>query len=173
MSARLVMQKGDVLVRVSSQNGNIEVGDLVTTSTVPGVAKKATSNGFILGLALEAYASDDSETTGNILVSINIHPTSSFVGDRANLVANIRQALSAPVIAPLASLRYLLAFIIAILAFALGFLYFGRVVKSGVEAVGRNPLASRVIQITVIINILITLVIVVTGLAIALLILIL
>ena len=167
------MQKGDVLVRVSSQNGNIEVGNLVTSSNIPGVGQKATSNGFVLGLALEGYTSDDTEATGDILVSLNIHPTSGFVGDRTNLIANVRQALSAPVIAPLASLRYLLAFIIAILSFGVGFVYFGRVVKTGVEAVGRNPLASRAIQITVLINILITIVIVVAGLGIAFLILIL
>jgi hypothetical protein len=106
------------------------------------------------------------------LVSINIHPSSSFVGSRSNLVANIRQALSSPIVSPLDSLRYLLAFIIAIISFALGFIYFGRVVRTGVEAIGRNPLASRIIQATIFVNILITIVIVLTGLAIAVLILI-
>ena len=172
-NSRLVMRTGDAIVRVTSRNGNIEIGDLITTSDVPGVGMKAALNGFALGMALEAYSSDDTEAIGDVLVSINIHPVSSFAGDRSNLVANIRQALSAPVISPLASLRYLLAFLIAIMSFALGFLYFGRVVRTGVEAVGRNPLASRTIQIAVIINILITIVIVFTGLGVAFLILIL
>jgi hypothetical protein len=76
------------------------------------------------------------------------------------------------VVAPLESLRYLLAFIIAIVSFGLGFLYFGRVIKTGVEAIGRNPLASRTIQATIFVNIVITIVIVGTGLALAALILI-
>lgn len=170
--APLAVQTGDVIIRVNSANGNISAGDLVTTSTTPGVAQKATVNGFVIGTALEDYSSDDPNAVGEILVAMNIHPTSSFVGSRSNLVSNIRQALSAPVVAPLDSFRYLLAFIIALISFALGFVYFGRVVRTGVEAIGRNPLASRSIQATVLVNIVITIVIVVTGLAIALLILI-
>lgn len=169
--APLVIQQGDVVVRVSSSNGAISAGDLVTTSEIPGVAQKATVNGFVLGTALESYESSDPDSVGEILVSINIHPTSSFVGSRSNLVSNIRQAISAPIVAPLDSFRYLLAFVIALISFALGFVYFGRVVRTGVEATGRNPLASRTIQAMVIVNILVTIAIVVTGLAIALLIL--
>lgn len=171
-SAPLVIQKGDVIVKVSTVNGSIKSGDLVTTSEIPGVAMKASLNGFALGIALEGFESTDPNDIGQILVSLNIHPTSSFVGSRSNLISNIRQAISAPIVAPLDSFRYLLAFIVALISFALGFVYFGRVVKTGVEAIGRNPLASRTIQATVIVNIIVTVVIVVTGLAIAVLILI-
>lgn len=168
----LALQSGDVIVRVNTSNGPISAGDLVTTSENPGIAMKASVNGFVLGIALEDYQVEDPTAVGEILVSLNVHPASSFVGSRSNLVANIRQALSAPVVSPLDSLRYLLAFIVAIISFALGFIYFGRVVRTGVEAIGRNPLASRMIQTTVIVNILITIVIVITGLAVSLLILI-
>jgi F0F1-type ATP synthase membrane subunit c/vacuolar-type H+-ATPase subunit K len=167
----LAVTTGDASVRVSAVNGSIAVGDLVTSSENPGVGQKATLNGFALGVAMESFESDNPNEIGEVLVSINIHPISSFAGSRTNLVSNIRQALSAPVVAPLDSFRYLLAFIIALISFALGFLYFGRVVRSGVEAIGRNPLASRTIQVTIVINIVITVVIVLTGLAIALLVL--
>ena len=169
----LAITTGEAIVRVSTINGTIAVGDIVTSSETPGVGQKATVNGFGLGVALEAFDSASTEDVGEILVSINIHPISSFVGSRSNLVSNIRQALSSPVVAPLDSFRYLLAFVVALISFALGFIYFGRVVRSGVEAIGRNPLASRTIQVTIIINIVVTIVIVLTGLAIALLILIL
>lgn len=165
----LALKQGDALVKVSTANGNIATGDLVTSSDQSGVAQKATLNGFALGVAMEDYTGTD---VGTILVTLNVHPVGSFVGARSNLVANVRQALSAPVVAPLESLRYLLAFLIAIISFGLGFLYFGRVVKTGVEAIGRNPLASRTIQVTILVNIVITIVIVVTGLALAALILI-
>ncbi len=168
----LALNSGNAIVRISTINGVVKKGDLITTSEKPGIGQKATVNGFVLGMSLEDFSSGDPEDIGEILVSINIHPTSSFVGSRSNLVANIRQALSAPVVAPLDSLRYFLSFIIALISFALGFVYFGRVVRSGVEAIGRNPLASRAIQATVVVNIVVTVVIVLTGLAISLLILI-
>lgn len=171
-AAPLAVTTGDAIVRVTTANGAIAQGDIITTSEIPGVGQKATVNGFALGIAMEAFTSGDPEEIGEILVSINIHPTSSFVGSRTNLVSTIRQALSSPVVAPLDSLRYLLAFVSALLSFALGFIYFGRVVRSGVEAIGRNPLASRTIQATILVNIIVTIVIVLTGLAIALLILI-
>jgi F0F1-type ATP synthase membrane subunit c/vacuolar-type H+-ATPase subunit K len=52
-------------------------------------------------------------------------------------------------------------------------IYFGKASRAGIEAVGRNPLAKRVIQLTVVMNIVLTIVIVLVGLAIAYLILIL
>jgi len=169
--APLALQSGDVIVRVSTSNGPIAAGDLVTSSQNPGVGIKASANGFVLGVALEDYQVEDANAVGEILVSLNVHPASSFVGSRSNLVANIRQALSAPVVSPLDSLRYILAFLVGIVSFGLGFIYFGRVVRTGVEAIGRNPLASRAIQATVLVNIVVTIVIVVSGLAISLLIL--
>ncbi len=171
-SGPMAVTTGDAIVRVSTVNGPIVAGDIITSSSKPGVGQKATVNGFALGVAMEEYASEDPDDIGEILVSINIHPTSSFVGSRSNLVSSIRQALSAPVVAPLDSLRYLLAFIVAMISFALGFIYFGRVVRTGVEAIGRNPLAKRAIQATIAANIVVTVVIVLAGLGLALLILI-
>jgi F0F1-type ATP synthase membrane subunit c/vacuolar-type H+-ATPase subunit K len=60
-----------------------------------------------------------------------------------------------------------------IISFTLGMIYFGRASRTGIEAVGRNPLAKRVIQLTIFLNIVLTIVIVMVGLAIAYLILIL
>jgi F0F1-type ATP synthase membrane subunit c/vacuolar-type H+-ATPase subunit K len=167
----LAVTTGDVLVRVSTVNGAITPGDLITTSNTPGVGQKASLNGFALGVSMEEFTSTNADDVGEILVSLNIHPTSSFVGSRSNLISNIRQAISAPVVAPLDSLRYLLAFIIALISFALGFIYFGRVVRTGVEAIGRNPLAKTAIQATMAVNVIVTIVIVVTGLGLALLVL--
>lgn len=167
----LAVTTGDALVRVSTINGPIAVGDIITSSETPGVGMKATVNGFALGIAMEEFTSTNPEDVGSILVSLSIHPTSSFVGSRSNLISNIRQAISAPVVAPLDSFRYLLAFIIALISFALGFIYFGRVVRTGVEAIGRNPLAKTAIQATMVVNVIVTIIIVITGLALALLVL--
>jgi len=46
---------GRVLVKVSTENGPIEIGDLLTSSSQPGVAMKATESGRVIGMALEAF----------------------------------------------------------------------------------------------------------------------
>ncbi|MBI2676668.1 MAG: procyclic acidic repetitive family protein, partial [Candidatus Yanofskybacteria bacterium] len=48
---------GRVPVKVSLENGSIKEGDRLTTSSIPGVAMKATKTGPTLGIALEPLAS--------------------------------------------------------------------------------------------------------------------
>lgn len=176
-NAKAVISSGKVYVRVSSINGNIKAKDLITSSTIKGVGQKATQNGFVLGTALESYSSNDPKKIGKLLVSFNPHynsdtmPGTSAV--RTNIFQTIKNAASASSLSPLASLRYLLAAVIVIIAFILGFIYFGRVAMNGVEALGRNPLAGRLIQLSVVFNLLLTVGIMGIGLAIAYLILIL
>lgn len=168
-----VMTDGNSLLRVDATNGNIAAGDLLTTSETPGVAVRADRDGFVIGSSLEDYAPDSPDEEGLVLVSINVHPSTGLSGATANLLTNLRSGLSFPLLSPLVSLRYLLSFAIAVIGFGFGFLYFGRVARSGVEAIGRNPLARRTIQISIFINVLLGIVVVVGSLAIAALILIL
>jgi hypothetical protein len=72
---------GRVPVKVSSENGAIHKGDYLTTSSVAGVAMKATKPGQAIGKALEDYSGDG---TGNILVFVNV----SFADPKKQL-ANI------------------------------------------------------------------------------------
>jgi len=46
---------GQVQVKVSTDNGQILVGDFLTSSDIPGVAMKATKPGRVVGIALENY----------------------------------------------------------------------------------------------------------------------
>jgi len=59
---------GVYFVKCNSENGKIRKGDLVTSSSEPGVAMKATKSGMILGLALE----DASGSTGLVKVRLTI-----------------------------------------------------------------------------------------------------
>ncbi len=59
---------GRVPTRVTSENGEVRVGDPLTTSSKPGYAMKATDPGMIVGYALEPLVSGD----GNILVYVNV-----------------------------------------------------------------------------------------------------
>ena len=126
-----------------------------------------------MGSAIESFESGNLNTIGTIQVVINVHPESSLTGARGNLLQFIREGISVPIFSPVESLRYLLAVAIVLISFTLGMIYFGRASRAGIEAVGRNPLAKRVIQFTVIMNIVLTIVIVIVGLAIAYLILVL
>src|SRR3989344_5654013 len=165
-----VVYQGETRVLVSAANGEIKKNDLVTSSTTPGVGIKSTSNGFVLGTALEDYAD---QKPGRILISVNPHYNSSFSqGSSRNIFDILRSARQSAYLSPLESLRYLIAALVALLAFILGFAYFGRVAQKGVEAVGRNPLAGRFIEISVVLNLLLTALIIIVGLGIAYLILI-
>lgn len=168
--SRLVVTKGVAEVKVSSINGAINEGDFITSSQIPGVGMKATLGGYFLGVALEGYSS---ETPGIIQVMVNIHPAAASSNVRGNLVQLLRQGTSVPLFNPLDSFRYLLAILIVLISFSLGLIYFGRASTKGLEAIGRNPLARRVIQLTILLNVSLTLIIIGVGIGIAYLILIL
>jgi hypothetical protein len=165
-----VIYSGQIYVRVSTRNGNIKRNDLITSSIIPGVGEKATKNGYVLGTALQGYSSKEN---GTILVVVSPH----YNGSSSNAVsANIFDVLStarqSAYLSPIEALRYLIAGLVALIAFVLGFAYFGRVAQKGVEAVGRNPLAGKFIEFSVILNVLLTMLIIVVGLGVAYLILI-
>jgi hypothetical protein len=170
-NARLIITSGVVAVRVSTVNGAVKAGDFLTSSVKDGVSEKASDNGYVLGVALEDYNESDTSKIGNIQAMVNIHPEAGLTGSRGNLIQFIRKGLTVPVYGPVESLRYLLAIAIVLISFVLGMIYFGRASRAGIEAIGRNPLAKKVIQLTVVLNISLTIVIVLVGLGIAYLIL--
>lgn len=147
-----LVSSGRSFVRVSTMNGLIQRGDTITTSEIPGIGGKADSFGQILGTALEDYASPDPERVGRIAIAVNIRNQSTFSTIKTNFFE---------------FLRYLLAFVIATSSIIAGFIYFGKVARSGVEALGRNPLAARVIQLGVFLNLFLTLGIIAVGITIA------
>lgn len=171
-----VIAVGKAFVRVSTGNGAIKKGNFITSSTTPGVGQLADKEGNVLGTALEDYGAKDPKTIGKILVSLNIKynaPVTTVSEKTQNLFQLIKSASSAPYLSPLTSFRYLLAGVVTIISFTLGFTFFGKVANSGVEALGRNPLAARMIELSVVFHILLTIGIIAIGLAIAYLILIL
>jgi hypothetical protein len=170
---RPVISSGQAKVRVSVLNGAIEAGDFLTASTIPGVAQKATANGYVLGTALETFNPEEPESEGLISAVINIHPAVSLENARSNLIAVLRESAQSPFFEPLNSLRYFLAAMLILISFTLGFIYFGKMARAGVEAMGRNPLAAKMIQVSVVTHVLITMVVVAAGLVAAWLILIL
>ena len=166
-----VLTSGRTQVKVSSINGNIKTGDLITTSDVPGVGMKSTNDGYIIGTALEDYENENKETNRVIMVNLNLAYNSSVSGLRSNLLENLDLAISAPFLTPTSALRYILAGLVLLIAFAVGIGYFGRTTQSGVEALGRNPLAGRAILVSVIMNMILALVTIAAGIGVGYLIL--
>jgi len=75
---RPVTLAGRVPVKVSTENGPIEIGNPLTSSSIPGVAMKATEAGPIAGKALEPFGStaenyaDNGFAEGKIMVFVNV-----------------------------------------------------------------------------------------------------
>lgn len=168
-----VVTTGKTQVLVSTSNGPILTGDLITSSDVPGIGMKATNDGYVIGVALEDYTNENPDEAGEIIVNLNFAFNANVSGLRTNLLENFDLALQAPFLTPTSALRYILAGLVLLIAFALGMGYFGRVTQVGVEALGRNPLAGRAILISVIINMLLALITIAAGIGVGYLILVL
>lgn len=147
-----IVSFGQSRVRVSTINGLIHKGDLITGSVIPGIGAKAIGSGYILGVATEDFTEPDQEKIGKIPVAIGIRMHTSF----AEFISK-----------PLVGLRYLLSSVIAVASVITGFIYFGKVARSGMEALGRNPMAARLIGFGVLFNLLLTLGIIGVGTVVA------
>src|SRR3989338_2684520 len=168
-----VTTMGKANVLVSSINGDIKKNDFITTSTIAGIGQKATRNGMVLGTAMDDYSNSNQKIAEKILVAVNPHFNASFADTKTNVLEVLRNASDPTTLTPTTSLRYVVAAGIVLVSFAIGFIYFGRVTSSGVEALGRNPLASRTIQLSLVFNLVLMIVIILVGLGIGYMILIL
>lgn len=162
-----VINTGKAQVLVTTANGPIAPGDFITSSDKPGIAQKASKSGYIFGSALQEYTNTDPNQPGKILVSITIKPAILSRGTSDNLLNLIQEGLESIFVTPLAALRYILAAVVVAASVILSMVYFGNITKRGIEALGRNPLAGARIQLSVILNVLLTIAIMGAGLGIA------
>lgn len=163
-----IISNGTVYVLVTNKEGPIKKGDLITTSTTPGVAVKADNAGYVLGAAQEEY---NSPTPGLIVAELDLHYFNSkptFIGTLTDI---FKLAILPTKDSPTPIFKYIVAAAVVLGSFVLGFLSFGRTAAKGVEALGRNPAASRIIHLGIIFNVGIVVVIVSAGLVVAFLIL--
>jgi F0F1-type ATP synthase membrane subunit c/vacuolar-type H+-ATPase subunit K len=164
-NAKPVISSGKVYVNVTAHNGPIKKGDVLTSSSVAGYAQKATDNGYVIGTAAEDFNASNNKATGKILVILNFTYNTSIASKSNNIFKLFTIAADAPYLSPLNALRYVFAAIMVILSFIIAVYFFGRVSATGVEAIGRNPLASKMIMLSVIFNLLLSGVIIGLGVA--------
>jgi len=166
-STKPVISVGKAYVRVASVQGGLKKGDFITSSTTPGLGMKALQSGYITGVVIEPVTFDGADTEKKVLVALNIRPAFFSTTAKSNIIQLVREGVEGTYTSPLSALRFLLAAAVTLLSIVLGFLYFGRVARSGVEAIGRNPLAGRMIQVSVLFNVLLTIGIMGAGVAIS------
>lgn len=149
---------GKYEVLVSDQNGNIKVGDYIAISSVDGVGMKAADDqAVVLGKALGGFNTKDADstmnvtdTTGNkrtialkrIAVDISVAHNPNYSGD---VVAGVPHVLSraAQLVTkkPVTALRiYACLGVLGLSLLVAGMIIYSGV-RTGMTAVGRNPLA--------------------------------
>ncbi len=162
-----VVSTGNASVNVVTINGNIKKGDPITTSQIPGKAMKATKTGYIIGAALENYSNSNTKLPKQLAITLNVH----YYAAKGSLNGSIFDVLNLSTIAtyeePLQAFKYFVAAITVILSFVFGFFSFARTANKGLEALGRNPLAGRRIELGILLNIIVAIIIVLSGLAVA------
>ena len=165
-----VMDTGSAYVKVTTKNGDIRKGDVLTTSDIPGVAMKADRPGFAVGVA-EEDISDIGNEPQKIKVSVHLHY--NYLGQEKGFpdkltftdIFAITKLLEYQ--SPSAIMKYMFAGFVVVVSIIFGYLTFARIASRGIEAVGRNPLASKAINFSIVVNVLITIAIVLAGLALA------
>lgn len=152
-----VSTSGQGVVLVSLANGDISKGDYITSSPIEGVGMKATVPGPIIGVALEDASNPDESTVTKVQVNIqkdyNVDPYFDFSGFSASpFEANTTNIT-----------KYIMGGGVLILTLVFSFMYFGRLSMKGVEALGRNPLASKKIHMGIILNVTLAIAICIIG----------
>ncbi len=186
-----IARNGVAYVNVTTENGPISAGDLITSSDISGKGQRADKPGYVLGRALEGLK-DGQGAQISYQDPTNPKLTRKATIGRVSVALHIEYAqiplsyFTTGIFAPLSSLsffqipspnsfnqavRYLLAALLVLSAFMGGLIAFSRAVPKALEAIGRNPLARVSIYISLVLGLMFTIVIIVLGIAIAILIL--
>lgn len=159
-----VVKSGIAEVNVT---GPVKKGDYITSSAQPGKGQRADKSGYMLGVAL----ADASGSNDKIPVALEI----KYVDLHSLLSPNVNKFLKSLDNILLAStqdpekftklVRYIAAAVIVLGAFVISFFTFSKSMTNSVEAIGRNPLAKDSIYFSLVINVAVTVIIVLAGLA--------
>ena len=162
-----ILSDGNVYVRITAKNGAIVKGDEIAPSDIPGVGMKATRSGFVIGTALEDYNPKNPSEINTVSVALNMH----YLLREPKIAKGFFEALQLTALAtyeaPTIVFRYFLAALLVIVSSILGAFTFAKIARNGIEALGRNPLAGKTIQVGILMNVMITVAIVFSGLAVA------
>ena len=170
-----IMVSGETYLKVNTLGGDIKPGDPLTSSKNKGVAMKQVKEGFSVAVSKDTFSNSDKEKVGLIRVFINKNyvysdGTGQGVAEKP-LLENFNISALRTYDSMSQVLKLLFAMVLIVCSFGFGFLTFKRIAVRSVEATGRNPLAGRSIMLNLIINIVVTIVIIGSGLGLAYLVL--
>lgn len=160
-----ITRTGVARVNVSTLNGPIVAGDYITSSEIPGKGQKAGLSGYTVGISLENFDGAGGETVqvgersgqiGNIQIAVKIE-YAELTGSRSigRTFDYFNNAFFKNVQDPeqfTQVVRYMVAGIAVLVSFAIAFIIAIRSIPKAMEAIGRNPLASNTIRISILIN---------------------
>lgn len=162
----LVVPSGNYNTLVSNQNGPIKAGDYLTVSAVPGIAMKADSNNpLIIGRAVGSFNGTNSVNTlslknaqagslkvsvGQIAVDVQLAPDPLYLKNSNSILVFLTRAEYDVTNKPVSPARtYLCGLVfLATILITVVILYTGT--RTSIVAVGRNPLASKKISLSMI-----------------------
>jgi uncharacterized membrane protein len=157
---------GTAVVWVSLSNGEIKKGDAITSSPWEGVGMKATSSGPVLGVALSDVVTPEGDAEIDQVITkvrIALNPTNSYkIAGATDEGANSDRTINST-----SNIRYVIGAAVIIITIYISLNFFGKLSRSGVEAIGRNPLAFKKIEFGIIINVVVGFLIAILGIAVA------
>lgn len=157
-----VANGGRYEVLVSSQNGNIAVGDYITLSVIHGIGMKAgTEEAMVIGRALDAFdeksplvsSTSIKDSAGGerevritrLQVDISVARNPLLKGKEPNLPDVLRKVSESVAGKPVEATRVYIALVVFIITTAIsGSLLYGGI-RSGIISIGRNPLSRKMI----------------------------
>jgi hypothetical protein len=163
-----VIRSGIGKINIILSNGQIKKGDYITSSTLPGLGMKATLSGNVIGIALEDSTQNQNFNQNCIVnpsscptdqISIAVKPDYADLTDPRTTnrlfeyigTAFFRNSQDPQGFGRI--IKNVVAGIIVLVTLIFGLLIIARSVPKTVEAIGRNPLAKRSIQLTLALNI--------------------
>ncbi len=169
-TGKIVARSGVAKVNVTNLTGEIKPGDYITSSETAGKGIKSTQSGYTIGIAL----AEMKEKEGQIPVAVKIEYAELTTSrSTIRLFDQLNAAFFRNVQDPekfTNVIRYIIAGVVALTSFLLGFFTFARSLPKSIEAMGRNPLARTSIQFSIMMSIVLTVAVTLVGVVAAVLI---
>jgi len=176
-----VVRYGEVVVNVTTINGAIQAGDLITTSFVAGKGQRIDRDegAYVIGFALENMTTTPGETfevdgitvqVGTVPVALRIGPYVTKQGAEFVATSTVNGILASQGIDPdegvdyFRMFRFVLGAMVAVGSVLLATRRFGDAFSQSVISVGRNPLAQSRIRSMLLWNTLLIIIISCIGL---------
>ncbi len=150
-----VITSGEVLVNVTTQNGQIKAGDYISSSSIAGKGAKATNfDQYIIGTAISSFPKTSSSTqlqtkqiySGSIQMLFHYRTNPLYLGQTSQNI-NVGKGIIFHIV------KYILAALVAIGTIYIAFRVSGSSMRAGIISIGRNPLAKSSIDSILILNI--------------------